>query len=198
MAVTTRWGHRFPDLDGSNAPPDVPLWMSRLALDLDNVAKDDQGLADDRGTAASRKRGFIYKSTDTGAIERSDGSAWDRFVLDGDSRLTNVRTPSAHAASHKAAGSDAIRLDELAAPTAAVDMNSKRLTGVGTPTQPSDAVRNDDSRITGAAPLNSPGFTGSPTAPTPDPLDNDTSIATTEFVQAAAWAAAVAAMPFAF
>ena len=34
------------------------------------------------------------------------------------------------------------------------------------------------------APINSPALTGNPTAPTPSPGDNDTSIATTEFVQA--------------
>lgn len=33
------------------------------------------------------------------------------------------------------------------------------------------------------APLNSPAFTGNPTAPTPDATDNDTSIATTAFVR---------------
>lgn len=35
----------------------------------------------------------------------------------------------------------------------------------------------------GAAPLASPVFTGNPTAPTPAALDNDTSLATTAFVQ---------------
>lgn len=35
----------------------------------------------------------------------------------------------------------------------------------------------------GAAPLNSPAFTGNPTAPTPSAGDNDTSLATTAFVQ---------------
>ena len=38
---------------------------------------------------------------------------------------------------------------------------------------------------TGTAPINSPVFTGDPQAPTPPPNDNDTSIATTAFVQAA-------------
>lgn len=37
----------------------------------------------------------------------------------------------------------------------------------------------------GAAPINSPALTGNPTAPTPAPGDNDSSIATTAFVQAA-------------
>ena len=39
---------------------------------------------------------------------------------------------------------------------------------------------------TDVAPVASPAFTGNPTAPTPSPGDNDTSIATTAFVQAVA------------
>ncbi len=39
--------------------------------------------------------------------------------------------------------------------------------------------------VTGAAPLASPALTGNPTAPTPAPGDNDTSIATSAFVKAA-------------
>jgi len=41
------------------------------------------------------------------------------------------------------------------------------------------------------APINSPAFTGNPTAPTPAPGDNDTSIATTAFVQDAVTTGAV-------
>ena len=37
-------------------------------------------------------------------------------------------------------------------------------------------------QVTGAAPLNSPAFTGSPTAPTPIPSDNSADIATTAYV----------------
>lgn len=39
--------------------------------------------------------------------------------------------------------------------------------------------------LSAGAPVNSPTFTGDPKAPTPAPGDNDTSIATTAFVQAA-------------
>lgn len=46
------------------------------------------------------------------------------------------------------------------------------------------AVLLDVDDVTGAAPLASPGFTGNPTAPTPNPADNDTSLATTAFVKA--------------
>lgn len=44
---------------------------------------------------------------------------------------------------------------------------------------------NDSAQLASKAPLASPVFTGNPTAPTPAVNDNDTSIATTEFVQTA-------------
>lgn len=44
------------------------------------------------------------------------------------------------------------------------------------------------SQITGAAPLASPAFTGTPTAPTPATSDNSTNIATTAFVKAQGYA----------
>jgi hypothetical protein len=56
-----------------------------------------------------------------------------------------------------------------------------------TPTQDNQAARKkyvDDMVVTKAG-LDSPVFTGNPTAPTPAPGDNDTSIATTAFVAAA-------------
>lgn len=73
MATTTRWALRYPALDGSDAP-DVPLWMSRLALDLDGVAMDDQGLLD--GRPAAGKRGRYWYATDTLALYRDNGTAW--------------------------------------------------------------------------------------------------------------------------
>jgi len=48
--------------------------------------------------------------------------------------------------------------------------------------------------ITGAAPLNSPAFTGSPTAPTQAPGDNSTKLATTAFVLANAGGGAVSSV----
>ena len=45
-------------------------------------------------------------------------------VLTNDSRLTDARTPATHATSHKSGGSDAIKLDELAAPTDNTTLNA--------------------------------------------------------------------------
>lgn len=50
------------------------------------------------------------------------------------------------------------------------------------------------SMLAGTAPLDSPIFTGNPRAPTPTAGDNDTSIATTAFVQTAAAAAVTSAL----
>jgi hypothetical protein len=46
-----------------------------------------------------------------------------------------------------------------------------------------DAIATITAALTGKAPLASPTFTGTPTAPTPTAGDDDTSVATTEFVQ---------------
>lgn len=45
------------------------------------------------------------------------GTASGTFAQGNDSRLSDARTPTAHATSHKSGGSDPIKLDELAAPT---------------------------------------------------------------------------------
>ena len=71
MPTTTRWGLRYPELTGTDAA-DVPLWMSRLASDLDTVAMDDQGPLDfrpDPGTGVGEARkGSYYIATDTGQL----------------------------------------------------------------------------------------------------------------------------------
>jgi Phage Tail Collar Domain len=72
MATTPRWGLRYPL--GSDAP-DVPLWMERLATDLDNVAMDlPQGLLASRPSAS--KAGQLYWATDAQILYRDTGTAW--------------------------------------------------------------------------------------------------------------------------
>jgi hypothetical protein len=66
-----------------------------------------------------------------------------------------------------------------AAGTAAPLMDSVAATGAATKYAREDHVHPSD---TSRAPLASPVFTGNPTAPTPAPGDNDTSVATTAFV----------------
>lgn len=62
--------------------------------------------------------------------------------------------------------------------------------GAGTLTIASTSALGTD--LAAKAPLNSPAFTGSPTAPTPTAGDNDTSIATTAFVTTAVAGATIA------
>lgn len=61
--------------------------------------------------------------------------------VDGtDARLADPRTPTSHAATHKAGGTDQIRLHELAAPTADVALGSRKITGLADPTGAQDAA----------------------------------------------------------
>lgn len=52
------------------------------------------------------------------------GTTGTTVPFGNDSRFTDSRTPLAHAASHKSGGSDAIKLDELAAPTDVTTLNA--------------------------------------------------------------------------
>ncbi|MBA7713404.1 hypothetical protein ES703_122406 [subsurface metagenome] len=56
-----------------------------------------------------------------------------------------------HVPDHKSGGADELKLHELGAPTAPVDLNSQKLTNVGTPTQGTDAPNKDyiDSLVQG-------------------------------------------------
>ena len=52
------------------------------------------------------------------------GATASTAVAGNDARLTDSRTPTVHATSHKSGGSDAIKLDELAAPTDVMTLNA--------------------------------------------------------------------------
>jgi parallel beta-helix repeat protein len=90
------------------------------------------------------------------------------IVASSDSRLSDSRTPTAHASTHASAGSDPLTLAE------------SQITGLV-------------SDLALKAPLASPTFTGVPAAPTAAAGTNTTQLATTAFVQAAAGATSVLA-----
>src|ERR1700753_527980 len=74
--------------------------------------------------------------------ELTDGCVFTEDVgstvcAEGDSRLSNARTPTAHATSHKAGGTDEIKLHEFGAPTEAVAFNSQKATGLADPSSQS-------------------------------------------------------------
>lgn len=91
MPTSTKWGIRYPA--GGDTPPDVPLWMSRMATDLDDVAKDLTPTAQASRPAAS-KSGRWHKSTDSGLLARDNGSSWEEIIRGSDARLTDTRVPT--------------------------------------------------------------------------------------------------------
>lgn len=136
-------------------------------------------------------------------------------VITTDSRLSNARTPTAHASTHAAAGSDPITIANTqvtglgtsstrdvaatgdASAIQVVKGDDTRLTNSRTPTAHaashasggSDAVTLAQSQITNLttdlaakANLASPTFTGTPAAPTPVADTNTTQVATTAYV----------------
>jgi hypothetical protein len=89
--ATTR--RALPYGEGSDSP-DGASQTQALAEALDNVAFDDQGPIASRPDPGDPggKAGDWYKGTDSGAVGRSDGVAWDEFVKEGDTRLSDDRT----------------------------------------------------------------------------------------------------------
>ncbi|QLH37721.1 MAG: hypothetical protein HWD60_00145 [Defluviicoccus sp.] len=63
-------------------------------------------------------------ATDTVTFAPSYGAGASSVCEGNDSRLSDPRTPTEHAASHKAGGGDAVRLDEFAAPTDVATLNA--------------------------------------------------------------------------
>lgn len=117
-------------------------------------------IADGAVTSAKIADGAIVDAD----ISASAGIAASKIsgtaVVTSDSRLSDARTPTAHAASHQSGGSDALTLAQSQVTDLTTDLAAK-------------------------APLASPTFTGTPAAPTAAAGTNTTQVATTAFVQAA-------------
>lgn len=80
---------RLPFPEGSDGPdgPDVPYWMQRLAVQLDNVVLGyDQGVIGSRPAAGVEGR--LYWSTDEAGLSYDTGAAW--VELTGSSELIYV------------------------------------------------------------------------------------------------------------
>lgn len=84
------------------------------------------------GVASSQVPGDSAAEGSSTSLARSDhkhglpafGTASGTFCQGNDARLSDARTPTAHAASHKSGGSDFIRLDEFAACTDNTNLNA--------------------------------------------------------------------------
>lgn len=65
----------------------------------------------------------LSAGTKLAGAQQTYGSAANTACEGNDARLSDTRTPTAHATSHKSGGSDPIKLDELAAPTDVTTLN---------------------------------------------------------------------------
>jgi hypothetical protein len=74
-------------------------------------------------------------------LQPSYGSASNTVCQGNDSRLSDSRTPLSHAISHKSGQSDAIKLDELAAPTDVTTLNVSTSAHGLCPKLPNDAAK---------------------------------------------------------
>jgi hypothetical protein len=93
-------------------------------------------------------------------VPAAGNAAAGEVVKGNDGRLTDSRTPTAHASTHASAGSDPITIAESQVTNLTTDLAAK-------------------------APLASPTFTGTPAAPTATAGTNTTQLATTAFVTSA-------------
>jgi hypothetical protein len=114
-------------------------------------------LTDPAGSSGGFVRAGYLGTAATLNVASSGDASSVQVVKGSDSRLTDSRTPSAHASTHASAGSDPITVAE-------------------------SQVTNLVSDLAAKAPLASPALTGVPTAPTASAGTNTTQVATTAHV----------------
>lgn len=113
--------------------------MSRKFLTSIDLAKNEiqnavaQVLASAPGTP---KAGQFYYNSTTGRFEYRGASGW----IDPTARDSHTGTQLASTISDLTATVQGTRLDQLAAPTASVSLNSQRITNLATPTLSTDAA----------------------------------------------------------
>lgn len=147
--------------DGTTADPEVTPGGGALALD---------GLTDVATADASTGEALVF-----------DGAAWGpsaaAVVLTNDARLTDARTPTAHAASHASAGSDPITVAQSQVTNLTTDLGNKQAadsdltalaglsaTGVIARTGPGAAAARTVTGTTGQVDVaNGDGVSGNPT-----------------------------------
>lgn len=81
--LTPRWANPYPQ---NGDVPSIPAHIQALAVALDDVAKDDQGVLASRPTSTPGtpgKRGRYYYATDTSQLFRDNGTGWDEIPIGG-------------------------------------------------------------------------------------------------------------------
>ena|SRR5215469_6133999 len=178
MLTSARRQISYPNPDRSDRP-DVPNHILNLvnALDVDVVFNIG---TDASRTAATHQvgGGRFWWASDTGILWFDDGTAWQAI---GNAPLASPAFTGNPTATTQATADSSTRLA-----TTAFVHNVIAVTTVFGRSGAVVAQTGDYTvaQVTGAAPLASPAFTGSPTAPTPATADNSTAVATTAFVKA--------------
>lgn len=111
---------------------------------------------DPAGSASAVQSNLTAHEGDTTSVHGISDTA--NLVYTSDSRLSDARTPTAHASTHGVAGSDPVTLAQSQVTNLTTDLGAK-------------------------APIDSPTFTGVPAAPTAAQGTDTTQIATTAYVQ---------------
>lgn len=119
----------------------MTVTWNKLAF-YDEVATAFLGLSDT--PAAFATAGAYYKVNAAGnAVEEGLVAAAASGLATLDASSLCAQSPKLHEASHKSGGSDEILLNEFGAPTAAVALNSQKITGLATPTATGEAANKD-------------------------------------------------------
>jgi hypothetical protein len=115
----------------------------QLSTDLGNSASAPQVIGLQGNTLPSTTaNGFLKRNSgNTTWEEVIYGTASNTVCQGSDSRLSDSRTPTAHATSHKSGQSDAIKLDELAAPTDVTTLDVSISAHGLTPKLPNDSSK---------------------------------------------------------
>jgi hypothetical protein len=108
------------------------------------------------GDAAAEGAATSFARSDHKHSLAAFGSGSGTFCQGNDSRLSDARTPTAHKTSHQAGGSDAIKLDDLAAPDDNTDLDVSTTAHGLAPKLPNDSAK----FLNGTGGYTSPGGIG--------------------------------------
>lgn len=159
MPETTPLGYPYPeDTDQVDVAGDIQA-LAEAVDTAPGVVVLNQFQIDSLPPGAIREGRVVFNTT-TNALQTFTGDEWLYAINDEDPRLTNARTPTAHASTHGVGGSDPVTVAQ------------SQVSGLTT-------------ALAAKAPLASPALTGTPTAPTATQATNNTQIATTAYVRTA-------------
>jgi len=157
-------------------PPGIKDAINALAMMLDPTLV---------GTVTSPPTGAKRLNESSGLVERFGGTSWAEYTGFAYAKLASPVFTGNPTAPTQAADNNSVRLATTAyycgqAGSSAPAMNGTAAAGTSLRFARADHVHPVD---TSRAPLNSPTFTGTPTAPSPAAGDNSLKLATTGYVQ---------------